>query len=96
MLCNVNITQGGAILFSRGPLGNLKARCPPLSGTSKRPVPLEHSLYYGGEMLLINSGEQYKPEGYRSANLLYKKKNEVPETRKDEKAARPTGRCGRE
>ncbi len=63
-----------------------------MTGTSRRPVPLEHCLYYGGEMFTISSREVYLPEGVRQASLAWKKKNEVPETKKDEKSQRPTGR----
>ncbi|EFJ42164.1 hypothetical protein VOLCADRAFT_107417 [Volvox carteri f. nagariensis] len=34
--------------------------------TTKRPVPLEHSLYYGGEIYPICSREVFNPEGLRA------------------------------
>lgn len=61
-------------------------------GTTRRPVPLEHALYFGGEMYNVSSRETFLPEGFRQAHLSWKKKNEVPDTKKEEKAARPTGR----
>ncbi|GAX76723.1 hypothetical protein CEUSTIGMA_g4170.t1 [Chlamydomonas eustigma] len=73
-------------------VGRTRRKVVQVTGTAKRPVPLEHSLYYNGEMYVINSREQYVPEGVRQANIAWKKKNEVPDTRKDEKAGRPTGR----
>ena len=73
-------------------VGRTKRKLIHVTGTTRRPVPLEHCLYYAGEMHTISSREVFIPEGMRQANLAWKRKNEVPDTRKDEKAARPNGR----
>lgn len=54
---------------------------------------MEHALYYAGEMYTISSREVFVQEGVRAAMQAWKKKNEVPETRKEAASARPTGRC---
>jgi hypothetical protein len=45
-------------------------------------------------MFVVSNKEMYVAEGMRQANLAFKRKNEVAETKKDEKALRPTGRGG--
>ena len=38
-------------------IGQAPLRCTP--GTTRRPVPLEHSLYYGGQLFTIARADQY-------------------------------------
>ncbi len=52
------------------------------AGTTRRPVPLQHSLYFGGELYTICSKEVFVPEGVRAAVLAHKKKNEVGQNRR--------------
>lgn len=65
--------------------------------TRKRPVPLEHNLYFGGELFLLQKGDEYRPEGLRKA----RQKAAGPDaaapgaaTRKEQQRALPTGRGG--
>ncbi|KAF5833367.1 P-loop containing nucleoside triphosphate hydrolase protein [Dunaliella salina] len=74
-------------------VGRIKRKVVHVTGTTKRPVPLQHSLYYAGELYTIcTKDNSFAPEGVRNAMLAWKKKNEVPETPKEVKQARPTGR----
>ncbi|XP_010256687.1 PREDICTED: DExH-box ATP-dependent RNA helicase DExH11 [Nelumbo nucifera] len=43
--------------------------------TSKRPVPLEHCLFYSGELYNICENETFVPQGLKAAKDAYKKKN---------------------
>lgn len=47
------------------------------AGTMKRPVPLQHSLYYGGELYTICARDVFSAEGVRAAGSAWKKRNEV-------------------
>lgn len=48
------------------------------AGTTRRPVPLQHSLYYGGELYTIcTKDNQFTPDGVRAATQAWKRKNEV-------------------
>ncbi|KAK9806276.1 hypothetical protein WJX72_008182 [[Myrmecia] bisecta] len=75
-------------------VGRTKRKVIYVTGTTKRPVPLEHNLYYGGAMFTICRQDLFLTEGINAAKLAYKKKNALPQTQtqKDIKAARPTGR----
>ncbi|KAK9827734.1 hypothetical protein WJX81_007278 [Elliptochloris bilobata] len=75
-----------------GWVGRTKRKVLYVTGTTKRPVPLEHSLYFAGQLYPICRGDTFLPEGAAQARLARKKKIAVPETRRDEKRARPTGR----
>jgi hypothetical protein len=54
----------------------LLVACP---GTMKRPVPLEHSMYYCGEIYPICSREVFNADGVRRAQAAYKARNAQPE-----------------
>ncbi|KAK9802049.1 hypothetical protein WJX73_006832 [Symbiochloris irregularis] len=73
-------------------VGRTKRKVVYVTGTAKRPVPLEHSLYYRGEMYPVAGENGMIPSGITAAKAAHKAQNAPPETRKDVKAARPTGR----
>lgn len=43
--------------------------------TSKRPVPLEHCLFYSGELYKVCENESFISQGLRAAKDAFKKKN---------------------
>lgn len=43
--------------------------------TSKRPVPLEHCLFYSGEFYKVCENESFIPQGLRAAKDTFKKKS---------------------
>uniref|UniRef100_I1NXG8 DExH-box ATP-dependent RNA helicase DExH11 n=1 Tax=Oryza glaberrima TaxID=4538 RepID=I1NXG8_ORYGL len=43
--------------------------------TNKRPVPLEHCLFYSGEVFKICEKDAFLTQGYREAKEVFKKKN---------------------
>lgn len=43
--------------------------------TTKRPVPLEHCLFYSGELYKICENEKMIPQGLKAAKDVYNKKN---------------------
>lgn len=43
--------------------------------TTKRPVPLEHCLFYSGELYKICEGDAFLPQGLRAAKDAYKRKS---------------------
>lgn len=43
--------------------------------TTKRPVPLEHCLYYSGEFYKVCENEAFIPQGWKAAKDAYKRKN---------------------
>ncbi|CAL8471306.1 g10848 [Coccomyxa elongata] len=73
-------------------VGRTKRKRIYVTGTTKRPVPLEHNLYYNGALYTICRADNFLPEGVAAARSAWKKRNAKPETKKDEKRARPTGR----
>ncbi|KAG1665051.1 hypothetical protein FOA52_003227 [Chlamydomonas sp. UWO 241] len=75
-------------------VGRTKRKIVHVTGTTKRPVPLEHALYYGGEMYTVGLRETFLPEGHRQATLAWKGKNEAGPTKAQQVAARPDGRGG--
>ncbi|XP_073304580.1 DExH-box ATP-dependent RNA helicase DExH11 isoform X1 [Primulina huaijiensis] len=48
-----------------------------VTGTTKRPVPLEHCLFYSGEFFNICENEKIIPQGLKAAKDLSKKNNSV-------------------
>ncbi|KAL4531705.1 hypothetical protein Ndes2437A_g09020 [Nannochloris sp. 'desiccata'] len=73
-------------------VGRTKRKVVHVTGTLKRPVPLEHSVYYGGKLYTVCSAEVYEPKGFRLAREAYSKKHALPQTKTEAKAALPTGR----
>jgi hypothetical protein len=58
--------------------GSMKDALMALSaGTHRRPVPLQHALYYNNELYTICTKEVFNSDGIRAATAAYKKKNEV-------------------
>ncbi|XAR60693.1 RNA helicase [Bertholletia excelsa] len=55
-------------------IGRTKQKSIRVTGTTKRPVPLEHCLFYSGELYKICEGEIFTPQGFRAAKDAYKKK----------------------
>lgn len=43
--------------------------------TAKRPVPLEHCIFYSGELYKICEHERMMPQGLKAAKDVYRKKN---------------------
>jgi replicative superfamily II helicase len=43
-------------------VGRTKRKVIHVTGTTKRPVPLEHNLYYGGQLYTICRAEAFLPE----------------------------------
>lgn len=43
-------------------VGRTKRKVIQVMGTTKRPVPLEHNLYYGGQLYTICQAEAFLPE----------------------------------
>ncbi|XP_031486566.1 DExH-box ATP-dependent RNA helicase DExH11 isoform X1 [Nymphaea colorata] len=58
-------------------IGRTKQKKIRLTGTSRRPVPLEHCLFYSGELYKVCENEQFLPQGFKAAKDAYKKKNAV-------------------
>ncbi|KAF8396881.1 hypothetical protein HHK36_018516 [Tetracentron sinense] len=56
-------------------IGRTKKKEIRVTGTSKRPVPLEHCLFYSGELYKICENETFNPQGLRAAKDIYKRKN---------------------
>ncbi|KAK7301822.1 hypothetical protein RJT34_12698 [Clitoria ternatea] len=56
-------------------IGRTKQKEIRLTGTSKRPVPLEHCLFYSGELYKICESETFLPQGLKSAKDVWKKRN---------------------
>ncbi|KAE8705638.1 Helicase SKI2W [Hibiscus syriacus] len=56
-------------------IGRTKQKKIHVTGTSKRPVPLEHCLFYSGELYKICERENFLPQGLKAAKDAYKKKN---------------------
>lgn len=75
-------------------VGKTKQKTVYVTGTNKRPVPLEHALYYGGKFYTICSHEKYDQSGWKQAKIDYDKKNAAPKTKSEAKQRLPTGRGG--
>lgn len=56
-------------------IGRTKQKKIRVTGTTKRPVPLEHCLFYSGEMYKVCENEEFLPQGLRAAKDVYKRKN---------------------
>ncbi|KAI3427058.1 hypothetical protein D9Q98_006998 [Chlorella vulgaris] len=74
-------------------VGRTKQKHIHVTGTTKRPVPLQHSLYYAGQMFTICQAETYNMQGFRAAREAAKAKaGPVPQTKAAAQRALPTGR----
>lgn len=58
-------------------IGRTKQKQIRVTGTSKRPVPLEHCLFYSGELYKVCESESFIPQGLKAAKDACKKKNPV-------------------
>ncbi|KAK8952045.1 hypothetical protein KSP39_PZI004339 [Platanthera zijinensis] len=56
-------------------IGRTKKKKIRVLGTSKRPVPLEHCLYYSGELYKVGDNDTFLPQGFRAAKEVHRKKN---------------------
>ncbi|KAI8523660.1 hypothetical protein RHMOL_Rhmol13G0090800 [Rhododendron molle] len=56
-------------------IGRTKQKKIRVTGTTKRPVPLEHCLFYSGELYKICESEVFLHHGLKAAKDTYKKKN---------------------
>ncbi|XP_021720755.1 DExH-box ATP-dependent RNA helicase DExH11-like [Chenopodium quinoa] len=56
-------------------IGRTKQKIIRVTGTTKRPVPLEHCLFYSGELYRICENEKILEQGLKAAKDAYKKKN---------------------
>ncbi|KAK9078766.1 hypothetical protein SSX86_002824 [Deinandra increscens subsp. villosa] len=56
-------------------IGRTKQKQIRVTGTTKRPVPLEHCLFYSGEVYKICEQEKFISQGLRAAKDAHKKKN---------------------
>lgn len=56
-------------------IGRTKQKKIRVTGTTKRPVPLEHCLFYSGELYKICENEIFMPQGLKAAKDAHKKKN---------------------
>ncbi|XP_031386867.1 DExH-box ATP-dependent RNA helicase DExH11 isoform X2 [Punica granatum] len=59
-------------------IGRTKQKKIRVTGTTKRPVPLEHCLFYSGELYRICESEIFIQQGLRAARDAFKKKNAPP------------------
>ncbi|PON70872.1 ATP-dependent RNA helicase Ski [Parasponia andersonii] len=56
-------------------IGRTKQKQIRVTGTTKRPVPLEHCIFYSGELYKICESETFMPQGLKAAKDSMKKKN---------------------
>ncbi|KAL5748007.1 hypothetical protein ACOSQ2_025304 [Xanthoceras sorbifolium] len=56
-------------------IGRTKQKKIRLTGTTKRPVPLEHCIFYSGEFYKVCENEIFLPQGLKAAKDAFKKKN---------------------
>lgn len=56
-------------------IGRTKQKEIRVTGTTKRPVPLEHCLFYSGELYKICENEKFMPQGFKTAKDAFKKKS---------------------
>ncbi|KAL4188447.1 hypothetical protein AMTRI_Chr08g160190 [Amborella trichopoda] len=56
-------------------IGRTKKKKIRVTGTSRRPVPLEHHLFYSGELYKICESEAFLPQGVKAAKDYFKMKN---------------------
>ncbi|CAG9466806.1 unnamed protein product [Pedinophyceae sp. YPF-701] len=72
-------------------VGRTKRKPIYVTGTKKRPVPLEHSIYLNGQTYLVARGEQgFLSDGYKKAKASATP--DLPQTKKAAQQALPTGR----
>ncbi|GKV33028.1 hypothetical protein SLEP1_g41582 [Rubroshorea leprosula] len=62
-------------------IGRTKQKKIRVTGTTKRPVPLEHSLFYSGELYKICENETFISQGVKAARDAHKKKNSSTSSR---------------
>ncbi|CAH1423609.1 unnamed protein product [Lactuca virosa] len=55
-------------------IGRTKQKQIRVTGTTKRPVPLEHCLFYSGELYKICEQEKFIPQGLKSAKDAHRRK----------------------
>ncbi|KAL2332921.1 hypothetical protein Fmac_014134 [Flemingia macrophylla] len=55
-------------------IGRTKQKEIRVTGTTKRPVPLEHCLFYSGELYKICESETFMPQGLKAAKEVLRKK----------------------
>ncbi|KAL5580835.1 hypothetical protein UlMin_013277 [Ulmus minor] len=56
-------------------IGRTKQKQIRVTGTLKRPVPLEHCIFYAGELYKVCENESFMPQGLKAAKDVFKKKN---------------------
>ncbi|KAK4492081.1 hypothetical protein RD792_002878 [Penstemon davidsonii] len=56
-------------------IGRTKQKKIRVTGTTKRPVPLEHCIFYSNELYKICENEKIIPQGLKAAKDVYNKKN---------------------
>ncbi|XP_059428943.1 DExH-box ATP-dependent RNA helicase DExH11 isoform X2 [Corylus avellana] len=56
-------------------IGRTKQKEIRVTGTMKRPVPLEHCLFFSGELYKICESETFMPQGLKAVKDAFKKKN---------------------
>lgn len=56
-------------------IGRTKQKKIRVTGTTKRPVPLEHCLFYSGELYRVCENDTFLPQGLRAVKDAYKRKN---------------------
>ncbi|KAF3333981.1 helicase SKI2W isoform X1 [Carex littledalei] len=61
-------------------IGRTKQKKIRVTSTIKRPVPLEHCIFYSGELYTICQHDEFILQGYRAAKEAYKKKNSPSST----------------
>ncbi|CAM8958449.1 unnamed protein product [Rhodiola kirilowii] len=59
-------------------IGRTKQKKIRVTGTTKRPVPLEHCLFYSGELYTVCENEVFMSQGLKAAKDAFKRKNSVP------------------
>ncbi|GAB2263267.1 hypothetical protein Droror1_Dr00004264 [Drosera rotundifolia] len=59
-------------------IGRTKQKKICVTGTTRRPVPLEHCVFYSGELYTVCENETFLPQGLKAAKDDYKKKNSSP------------------
>lgn len=74
-------------------VGRVKNRVVRVTGTTKRPVPLEHKLYLRGKFFPVVAHDQWDPQGYKAARAYFNKDQAPPPaTRQDAQRALPDGK----
>lgn len=58
-------------------IGRTKRKTIRVTGTTKRPVPLEHCVFYSGELYRVCENETFLPQGLKAAKDAHKKKNAI-------------------